>query len=38
VADFAVLADDPFQVPVGRLKDIDVVMTIVGGKVMYENK
>jgi len=35
LADFAVLGEDPYVVPSDRLKDIPVVMTIVGGDVVY---
>lgn len=35
-ADLAVLSDDPFAIPAERLKDIHVVKTIVGGRVVYD--
>jgi predicted amidohydrolase YtcJ len=34
-ADFAVLSADYFGVPVDQIKDIESVMTVVGGKVVY---
>jgi predicted amidohydrolase YtcJ len=36
LADIAVLAEDPFDVPGERIKDIKVEMTIVGGEVKYQ--
>lgn len=36
LADIAVLAEDPFEVPPERIKDIPVEMTIVGGEVKYQ--
>ncbi len=35
LADFAVLDRDPFAVPAAALKDIQVVMTVSGGRVVY---
>lgn len=35
-ADFVVLADDPCAVPAGRIKDIAVLTTVVGGRVVHE--
>jgi predicted amidohydrolase YtcJ len=35
-ADLVVLADDLTRVPVERLRDVGVVMTVVGGEVVYE--
>ena len=35
LADFTVLAQDPHEVPVSKIQDIAVEMTIVGGKVGY---
>ncbi len=35
LADFVVLADDPFAVEPGRLKDIEIVRTVVGGRTTY---
>jgi predicted amidohydrolase YtcJ len=37
MADFAVLAEDPLTVPEDRLKDIQVEMTIVDGKIVYKS-
>jgi hypothetical protein len=34
-ADLVVLADDLSRVPVERLRDVGVVMTVVGGEVVY---
>jgi hypothetical protein len=36
LADIAVLAEDPFEIPGERIKDIKVEMTIVGGEVKYQ--
>jgi predicted amidohydrolase YtcJ len=36
VADLIVLAEDLSQVPVERLHDVGIVMTIVGGEGVYE--
>lgn len=36
LADFVVLADDPYRVLEDKIGDIKVEMTIVGGKVVYE--
>jgi hypothetical protein len=36
LADIAVLAEDPYEVPPERIKDIPVRMTIVGGEIKYE--
>lgn len=36
LADLVVLDRDPFTVPPAQLKDLKVVMTVVGGKVVYE--
>ena len=38
VADFVVLAEDPLTSPEDRLKDIQVEMTIVNGKVVYQKE
>jgi predicted amidohydrolase YtcJ len=35
LADIAILAEDPFEIPGERIKDIKVEMTIVGGDVKY---
>jgi predicted amidohydrolase YtcJ len=37
LADFVVLAEDPYRVPRERIRDIKVEMTIVGGKIVYKN-
>jgi hypothetical protein len=36
LADFVMLADDPHTVDPDRIKDIRIVRTVTGGKVMYE--
>lgn len=38
LADLVVLSDDPYAVKPDRIKDIKVLMTIVGGKIVYKNK
>ncbi|MFA9464964.1 MAG: amidohydrolase [Velocimicrobium sp.] len=38
LADFVVLSEDIFKIPPEQIKDIQVVMTVVGGKVCYEYK
>jgi predicted amidohydrolase YtcJ len=38
LADFTVLSDDPYRVPRGKIRNIKVEMTMVGGKVVYERK
>jgi predicted amidohydrolase YtcJ len=35
LADFTVLSQDPYQVPVSRLQDIAVEMTLISGKIVY---
>jgi predicted amidohydrolase YtcJ len=35
LADFVLLADDPHRVEPGRIKDIRVVRTIVGGRTVF---
>ena len=35
-ADLVLLAEDLSRVPVGRLRDLGVVMTVIGGEVVYE--
>jgi predicted amidohydrolase YtcJ len=37
-ADFAVLSEDYFSVPEERIKNIESVLTVVGGKVVYAAK
>ncbi|HVZ48589.1 MAG TPA: amidohydrolase [Gemmatimonadaceae bacterium] len=36
LADYVVLADDPHTVPAERIKDIQIVRTVVGGATMYQ--
>jgi predicted amidohydrolase YtcJ len=36
LADFVVLADDPHTVEAGKIKDIKIVRTVVGGATMYQ--
>ena len=36
LADFVMLADDPHTVTEDKIKDIQIVRTIVGGTTMYE--
>ena len=36
VADFVVLADDPHTVAPNAIKDIRIVQTVVGGRVVYQ--
>jgi predicted amidohydrolase YtcJ len=35
-ADLVLLAEDLSRVPVERLRDVGVVMTVVGGEIVYE--
>ena len=35
LADFTVLSQDPTKVQKNRIKEIQIVMTIVGGKIVY---
>jgi len=35
LADLVVLSEDPFEVELGKLKDIEVLMTIVNGRIVY---
>ena len=37
LADFVVLADDPFTVAKDKIKDIQIVRTVVGGKTVYQS-
>jgi predicted amidohydrolase YtcJ len=36
LADFVVLADDPHTVDSSKIKDVQVVQTVVGGKTVYQ--
>ena len=36
LADFVILADDPHTVPVDKIKDIQIVRTVVGGKTQFQ--
>lgn len=36
LADYVVLAQDPYSIPVDKIKDIKIVRTVVGGKTVYE--
>jgi len=36
LADYVVLAENPYSIPVDRIKDIKIVRTVVGGKMVYE--
>ena len=36
LADMAVLAEDPFEVPAERIKDLKVEMTVVGGAIKFQ--
>jgi predicted amidohydrolase YtcJ len=36
LADLVVLDRDPFAVPSAQLKEVKAVMTVVGGRVVYE--
>jgi predicted amidohydrolase YtcJ len=38
LADFVVLSEDPLRVPTDDLKDIEVLLTMVGGKVVHQKK
>ncbi len=38
LADFVVLSEDPYQVPPKKIGNINIEMTIVGGKVVYRSK
>lgn len=38
VADFTILAEDPFQVKQARLRDMNVVMTVVNEQIVYQKK
>jgi hypothetical protein len=36
LADLVVLADDPLAVPADRIRELDVLLTVVGGRTVYE--
>jgi predicted amidohydrolase YtcJ len=36
LADFVILSNNPFNVKINQIKDIDVEMTIIGGKIVYK--
>jgi predicted amidohydrolase YtcJ len=36
LADFVVLSDDPFTVAKDKIKDLEIVRTVVGGKTVYQ--
>jgi predicted amidohydrolase YtcJ len=36
LADYVVLAEDLYSIPADRIKDVKIVRTVVGGKVVYE--
>ena len=36
LADFVILTDDIFSMPAASLKDVRVLTTVVGGKVVYQ--
>jgi predicted amidohydrolase YtcJ len=36
LADLAVLDRDPFEIPPSELKDVRVLLTVVGGRVVFE--
>ena len=38
VADFVILSDDVFAIPAARLKDVQVLTTIAGGKVVHQRR
>jgi predicted amidohydrolase YtcJ len=38
LADFAAISADPFQVNPAEIKDLQVELTIIGGKVVYQNR
>ncbi|PYV18029.1 MAG: amidohydrolase [Acidobacteria bacterium] len=38
LADFVVLSDDLFSIPLEKIKDARVLMTVVGGKIVYRSK
>ena len=38
LADLIVISEDPFEIPVDALKDVQVATTVVGGRVLQEKK
>jgi predicted amidohydrolase YtcJ len=36
LADYVVLAPDPYSIPVDRIKDIKIIRTVVGGRTVYD--
>lgn len=36
LADFVLLSQDLFSIPPEEIRDVDVELTVVGGKVVYE--
>ncbi|MFN3135043.1 MAG: amidohydrolase [Candidatus Kryptonium sp.] len=38
LADFVVLSDDIFNIPAEKIKDVKVLMTVLGGKVIYQSQ
>ena len=38
LADLVVLSEDPFEVSVDALKDLQVEITVVGGRVVHEGR
>jgi hypothetical protein len=38
LADLIVLSDDPFEIPVDALKDMQVDVTIVGGRIVHQGR
>ncbi|WP_047134625.1 amidohydrolase [Candidatus Kryptonium thompsonii] len=38
LADFVVLSDDIFNIPAERIKDVKVLMTVLGGKIIYQSQ
>jgi predicted amidohydrolase YtcJ len=37
LADYVVIAEDLYSIPVDRIKDVKIVRTVVGGKTVYES-
>jgi hypothetical protein len=36
LADYVVLDEDPYSIPVDRIKDVKIIRTVVGGTTVYE--